>query len=34
MRVWREEVFGPVLPIIKFQSEAEVIQLANDLYMV
>jgi acyl-CoA reductase-like NAD-dependent aldehyde dehydrogenase len=30
MRVFREEVFGPVLPIIKFENEDEVINLAND----
>ncbi|MDP2649642.1 MAG: aldehyde dehydrogenase family protein [bacterium] len=30
MRVWREEVFGPVLPIIFFQEENEAIALAND----
>jgi succinate-semialdehyde dehydrogenase/glutarate-semialdehyde dehydrogenase len=30
MRVWREEVFGPVLPIIPFSSEEEAIELAND----
>ena len=30
MRVWREEVFGPVLPIVSFESETEAIKLAND----
>jgi succinate-semialdehyde dehydrogenase/glutarate-semialdehyde dehydrogenase len=30
MRVWKEEVFGPVLPIISFESEEEALQLAND----
>ncbi len=30
MRVWQEEVFGPVLPIVKFKTEAEAIALAND----
>lgn len=30
MRVWNEEVFGPVLPIITFKTEAEAIELAND----
>lgn len=30
MRVWKEEVFGPVLPIISFNTEEEAIQLAND----
>jgi len=30
MRVWREEVFGPVLPIVSFDSEAEAVSMAND----
>ena len=30
MRVWTEEVFGPVLPIIPFKTEKEAIELAND----
>ncbi len=30
MRVWQEEVFGPVLPIMRFSTEAEAIALAND----
>lgn len=30
MRVAREEIFGPVLSVIKFTSEAEAIALAND----
>lgn len=30
MRVWREETFGPVLPIISFSTEEEAIELAND----
>ncbi|MBI3955631.1 aldehyde dehydrogenase family protein [Candidatus Gottesmanbacteria bacterium] len=30
MRVWKEEVFGPVLPIVPFQTEEEAITLAND----
>lgn len=30
MRVWQEEVFGPVLPIVTFTNEAEAIQKAND----
>lgn len=30
MRVWKEEVFGPVLPIVTFKTEEEAIQLAND----
>ncbi len=30
MRVWKEEVFGPVLPIVKFDTEEEAINLANE----
>lgn len=30
MRVWQEEVFGPVLPIVSFKDEQEAIALAND----
>lgn len=30
MRVWNEEVFGPVLPIVTFKSEQEAIDLANE----
>lgn len=30
MRVWQEEVFGPVLPITSFKTEEEAIILAND----
>jgi succinate-semialdehyde dehydrogenase/glutarate-semialdehyde dehydrogenase len=30
MRVWKEEVFGPVLPIIPFTDEAQAIRMAND----
>lgn len=30
MRVWQEEVFGPVLPIVTFNSEEEAIEKAND----
>jgi acyl-CoA reductase-like NAD-dependent aldehyde dehydrogenase len=30
MRVWKEEVFGPVLPIVSFESDEEAIALAND----
>ena len=30
MRVWKEEVFGPVLPIVKFKTEQEAIKLANE----
>lgn len=30
MKVWKEEVFGPVLPIISFKTEKEAVALAND----
>lgn len=30
MRVWKEEVFGPVLPVVTFQTEKEAVTLAND----
>lgn len=30
MRVWDEEVFGPVLPVVSFSSEEEAVNLAND----
>lgn len=30
MRVWKEEVFGPVLPIVSFESDEQAIALAND----
>lgn len=30
MRVWSEEVFGPVLPIVTFKTETEAIKLANE----
>jgi acyl-CoA reductase-like NAD-dependent aldehyde dehydrogenase len=30
MRVWQEEVFGPVLPIVGFKTDAEAVKLAND----
>lgn len=30
MRVWREEVFGPVLPIVPYRDEAEALRLANE----
>ena len=30
MKIYYEETFGPVAPIIKFKSEEEVIEMAND----
>jgi succinate-semialdehyde dehydrogenase/glutarate-semialdehyde dehydrogenase len=30
MRIMREEIFGPVLPIVTFDSEEEAVELAND----
>ncbi|GAB0174908.1 MAG: succinate-semialdehyde dehydrogenase [Candidatus Altimarinota bacterium] len=30
MKVWKEEVFGPILPIISYNSLEEAIELAND----
>lgn len=30
MKVWKEEVFGPVLPIVSFTTEQQAIALAND----
>ena len=30
MRVFSEEIFGPVAPLFKFKTEAEVVQMAND----
>lgn len=30
MRVAREEIFGPVAPLFRFEEEAEAIQMAND----
>jgi acyl-CoA reductase-like NAD-dependent aldehyde dehydrogenase len=29
MRVWQEEVFGPIFPIVTFDSEAKAIRMAN-----
>jgi succinate-semialdehyde dehydrogenase / glutarate-semialdehyde dehydrogenase len=30
MRIWKEEVFGPILPIVSFSTIDEAIDLAND----
>jgi len=30
MKVWNEEVFGPILPVIAFKTIEEAIELAND----
>jgi succinate-semialdehyde dehydrogenase/glutarate-semialdehyde dehydrogenase len=30
MRIFREEIFGPVVPVIRFDTEAQAIALAND----
>lgn len=30
MRIWREEVFGPILPVVPFDTTQEAIALAND----
>lgn len=30
MRVWHEETFGPVLPVVSFSTELEAIERAND----
>ncbi len=30
MRVWQEEVFGPIFPIVTFKTEEEAVELAND----
>ena len=30
MRVFREEIFGPVAPLVRFDSEADAIAMAND----
>jgi succinate-semialdehyde dehydrogenase / glutarate-semialdehyde dehydrogenase len=33
MRVFQEEIFGPLAPLIEFETEEEAIQLANDTEM-
>lgn len=30
MRIWEEEVFGPVMSVIKWRTDADVVALAND----
>lgn len=30
MRVWKEEVFGPVVPVVAFKTEEGALELAND----
>lgn len=30
MKVWTEEVFGPLLPVMKFKTEEEALELANE----
>jgi acyl-CoA reductase-like NAD-dependent aldehyde dehydrogenase len=30
LRIWREEVFGPVIVIVGFDTEEEALELAND----
>ncbi len=30
MRIWQEEVFGPVLPIVSFDTQEKAIRMAND----
>eukprot|EP01026_Neomeris_dumetosa_P029086 TRINITY_DN23578_c0_g1_i4.p2 TRINITY_DN23578_c0_g1~~TRINITY_DN23578_c0_g1_i4.p2 ORF type:complete len:243 (+),score=50.66 TRINITY_DN23578_c0_g1_i4:66-731(+) len=30
MRIWNEEVFGPVMLVTKFENDEEAVQLAND----
>lgn len=29
-RLWREEVFGPILPVMKFKDESQAIEMANN----
>ncbi len=30
MRIWSEEIFGPVAPVFRFEDEAQAIEMAND----
>lgn len=30
MKVFQEEIFGPITPVFKFSTDAEVVQMAND----
>lgn len=30
MRVWQEEIFGPVLPVVRFKTDEEALRMAND----
>ena len=30
MRVWHEEVFAPILPVVSFSTEEQAIRMAND----
>lgn len=30
MRVWQEEIFGPVLPVVSFKTEEQAVSFAND----
>lgn len=30
MRVWKEEVLGPILPVVTYKLEQEAIEFAND----
>jgi betaine-aldehyde dehydrogenase len=30
MTIWREEIFGPVLSVMRFKTEEEALHLAND----
>jgi succinate-semialdehyde dehydrogenase / glutarate-semialdehyde dehydrogenase len=32
MKIMRDETFGPVMPVMRYRSEAEAIRLANDSY--